>query len=460
MATSTDGTDLGLASTPDGGATWIYRGVMLGLDLPAADRREALPKGSSTQQFGGATWWRPAVISVRDEMGEVYHGFFSQWEQPHEWGYWKVIHYMSRDLKNWNFVSFVRNSTCPPQASTSAHCQVAYDSCVFQISDGRYVLFSGGPSPGFTGPHPELLCSWDLYAWTTCESTLQLYEHFASMNRSPGVEGLHVTGRNRATVTWEGYSWMNWEGRGPTKGRPGMANMARSKDGGLHWEASEVNLYRNSTSRRPFDGDIAFQGPMLLQPDGAAYVLYFTEFDTNGNRPYDVNGSFNVQQHRSVLQMARVRLDATGWPFANRSEEFEIKLAPPIDAAPPPKAPMPTVWSVARAEAAVIALAEINRWWPLAIGTVPGQGPNTNSTQQLWRDPLVAQQEYFTSIQRQGRDQDTVWRLEFEHTCLDQQLRRATVSVLANGTVSEISSPNHAGPMQPKQWRRLPPISY
>ena len=36
---STTGTDLGLASSPDGGKTWIYRGVMGGLDVPAKDMR-------------------------------------------------------------------------------------------------------------------------------------------------------------------------------------------------------------------------------------------------------------------------------------------------------------------------------------------------------------------------------------------------------------------------------------
>ena len=113
---STKGTDLGLASTPDGGRTWIYRGVMLGLDVPASDRKEPLPPNSTTQQFGGATWWRPAVTTVDG----VYHGFFSQWEQQHQWGLWKVVHYTSHDLKHWQFQQYVRNSTCPTHVSE--HC--------------------------------------------------------------------------------------------------------------------------------------------------------------------------------------------------------------------------------------------------------------------------------------------------------------------------------------------------
>ena len=105
---STTGTDLGLASTPDLGRTWVYRGVMAGLDVPAADRRQPFPPGATTAQYGGATWWRPAVTTVRG----VYHGFFSYWEQTRDWGLWKVVHYTSSDMQNWEFQQFVRNSTC------------------------------------------------------------------------------------------------------------------------------------------------------------------------------------------------------------------------------------------------------------------------------------------------------------------------------------------------------------
>jgi hypothetical protein len=31
----------------------------------------------------------------------------------------------------------------------------------------------------------------------------------------------------------------------------------------------------------------------------------------------------NISSHRSVAQLARVRLDASGWPHANRSEAYQ-----------------------------------------------------------------------------------------------------------------------------------------
>ena len=46
-------TDIGLASTPDNGTTWIYRGAARGLDVPLAMRHDMT--NLQTQQFGGAT---------------------------------------------------------------------------------------------------------------------------------------------------------------------------------------------------------------------------------------------------------------------------------------------------------------------------------------------------------------------------------------------------------------------
>eukprot|EP01052_Picozoa_sp_SAG31_P024315 SAG31_NODE_2060_length_6538_cov_10.244448_3_plen_659_part_00 len=378
MLGPTTGTDLGLASSPDGGKTWIYRGVMRGLDVPTNDMREAFPPGARTAQYGGATWWRPAVTTVNG----IYHGFFSYWEQPIDWGFWKVVHYTSTDMVRWKFEQFIRNSTCPPHASpTATDCTVAYDSAVFRVSDGRYVLFSAGPSPGFTGPHPPLLCTKDahLLQWEKCEESLQLYDQLESLRASVGAEGAHVIDRN-ASVTYEGYSWMNWEGRGPIcdhtthECMPGTPNLARSSDGGMHWEASTTNLWGSEYGSREFDaGQVAFQGPLLLQ-GSELFALYFTEFNiNNGTKPANnLPGCTTrarcdgVSDHCSMVQLARVRLNSTsGWLEANRSEPFSVTLQPPPNAAAPPRV-LPKVLTVAKAEAAAIAAAEMDRWMDLS----------------------------------------------------------------------------------------------
>ena len=165
-------TDIGLASTPDGGRHWVYRGVALGLDVPAGARHARPPPSSAaggngtatsgTQQFGGATWWRPAVTY---EAGTgTYHAFWVYWEPgrgmrgpdgPGAYANWNVVHYESQDLKQWHFAQFVRKDS------------FAYDSDVFRVADGRYILFSTGQTRPVHGS-PKPLQSRDLRNWTVC----------------------------------------------------------------------------------------------------------------------------------------------------------------------------------------------------------------------------------------------------------------------------------------------------
>jgi hypothetical protein len=81
----------------------------------------------------------------------------------------------------------------------------AYDSDVFRIADGRWILFSTEQDRPRTGGTPKPRQSTTLYNWTDCEDT--------GLQINVG-EGPHVTGStlNDATTQWNGYSWMNWEG--------------------------------------------------------------------------------------------------------------------------------------------------------------------------------------------------------------------------------------------------------
>ena len=95
-------TDIGLASTPDNGTTWIYRGIARGLDIPLELRRDKT--NLATQMFGGATWWRPAVL----RRGHIYHGFWVYWEPMFAAANQrKIVHYTSTNLKDWSFDSVV-----------------------------------------------------------------------------------------------------------------------------------------------------------------------------------------------------------------------------------------------------------------------------------------------------------------------------------------------------------------
>jgi hypothetical protein len=335
-------TDIGLASTPDNGATWVYRGVARGLDLPLELRHDHTNPG--TQQFGGATWYRPAVLKI----GDVYHGF---------WVYWEprmgllgnsaigqgIVHYQSQDLKNWTYAGVVGGDT-------------GYDSVVFQIADGRYILLSTHSQNATTYQ------STDLKTWVPTTDP-----------------GLHLsTGEGPHVVDFKGHKWLNAEG----------SQLRRSDDGGLHWvdlTGPEQSLwpFTGSGSRR-YDIGLMHQGPLFVQgepPNERAFYLYFTEFPLNGTwclerglqtqSDMDTFGYLQNGCERSMLQLAEVHYAPNiqgGALTVNRNESFSFTMVPPPNRSRTTRVQnRPTVWHVSKEDAMVIALAELNRWVPGAL---------------------------------------------------------------------------------------------
>ena len=336
-------TDIGLASSPDGGRSWVYRGVAEGLDVPASKRADKLPP-SGTQQYGGATWWRPAVTRANG----TYHAFWVMWEPGRGmWGpdnsanpsctkdcanaNWNVVHYTSDNLKQWRYNQTVRRDS------------FAYDSDVFRLADGRYILFSSGQTRAVRG-NPKPLQSRDLFHWEPC-TDLEMQVDID--------EGPHATW-NDMTIRWRGYSYVNWDGSAHFgSDRP---NMLRTADGGQHWEKSNTTLYPGPGTR-PLDLYAAHQGPLLLNQgaDGSAgWALYFSEFNCHAS----YTRTTGCGNGRAVLHLAAVSTDAQGWPVVNRS------VGPPPDLAlrPPPGVvaqASSSPWSVALPEAEVIVAAEV-----------------------------------------------------------------------------------------------------
>ena len=106
-----------------------------------------------------------------------YHGFFVYDPDPGEgFGVASVVHYESDDLKHWHFAEVAR----------SDHPS-AYDSNVFKVADGRFILFSTGQDRSRPPPFGEArpLQSSNLFNWTECDD--------ASLQINVG-EGPHVTG--------------------------------------------------------------------------------------------------------------------------------------------------------------------------------------------------------------------------------------------------------------------------
>ena len=349
-------TDIGLASSADGGWTWVYRGVAQGLDVPPALRNRSSPAtrppAMTSQQYGGATWWRPAV--VRHEG--VYHGFFVYNPDPGAgFGAASIMHYTSDDLKHWRFAEVARSSH-----------PSAYDSNVFKMAGGRFILFSTGQDRTRTPPLREArpLQSTTLYNWSECmDPSLQI---------NVG-EGPHVTGSalNDATTEWNGYAWMNWQG----------GNVLRSSDGGVRWEKQPHGLFLkdsgNCGGQTPTDVGVPGQGPLLVAGSPSEmYALYFTEFGTTAAAGTIGRTLFS---RRSVLHLTKARF-TQGWLTCNRSSLHgrishargtasvpphappeQALLPPPADANASAAHARPPL-HIAADEAVVVALAELNRW--------------------------------------------------------------------------------------------------
>eukprot|EP01043_Picozoa_sp_COSAG02_P040668 COSAG02_NODE_3311_length_6956_cov_3.255359_3_plen_505_part_00 len=441
-------TDIGLASTPDSGRTWIYRGVARGLDLPAA-LREPPVHSNGTQQFGGATWYRPAILKT----AKSYHGFwvYSPASPDAHSAQFKVVHYMSENLKNWSFVGIVPGDH-------------GYDSVVYHTqpntsddSRSRFVLMSTN------SPRNQAFESNDLLAWRPINASNK------ELNRQIG-EGPHV-------MEWHGSMWLNWEGC-VIPYRSGLGcitgpGLLRSDDGGESWlQVSPMGKFPQTeawiksdskpyvhTGKRKFDRGEVHQGPILVQGD-RAFKLYMAEFPLS--KTYcNSTSDYAFHCYRSVLQLAEVQYVATGGSDGkgslslDRNAPFHLELVPPAESAIAGEKIDPTVWHVTMEDAMVIALAEINRWVPTAL--FPQQEDRT-TTQRLWRNPDTAAQ-YFSLVEAVGAREKLVWVLGFEHAdATTGAPLMFNVTVHGNGTILKLVDTNGVALSPIKQFYRPLPL--
>lgn len=105
------GTDLGVASSPDG-QHWLYRGTLRGLEFEA----------------GRNTFWAPEIIWHDDR----YHMYVSYVRGvPHTWtGGRDILHYTSQNLWDWSFESLL--------ALSSGR---VIDACLFRLPDETWRMW-------------------------------------------------------------------------------------------------------------------------------------------------------------------------------------------------------------------------------------------------------------------------------------------------------------------------------
>ncbi|WP_226667844.1 glycosyl hydrolase [Metabacillus litoralis] len=140
------GTDIGIASSSDGGQTWVYRGIIQGLDF----------------ERGRNTFWAPEIIFHEG----VYHMYVSYIQGvPNQWEGHKrqILHYTSHNLWDWTFKSNLKLSS-----------DYVIDACVYELPKGGYRMwYKDEKNHSYTYAADSV----DLYHWEVVGPVLTDFPH-------------------------------------------------------------------------------------------------------------------------------------------------------------------------------------------------------------------------------------------------------------------------------------------
>jgi hypothetical protein len=257
------GTDIGIASSTDHGQSWLYRGVLQGLEF----------------ERGHNTFWAPEIL-FHDGLYHMYVSYVPG--VPIHWtGTRHIVHMTSKNLWDWKFESKLHLSS-----------DRVIDACIFQIPDGIWRMWY---KDEVNHSHTFLAESKDLYSWEV---------------KGPVITDCPHEGPN--VFFWKGYYWMitdPWQGLG----------VYRSDDASK-WKR-QANIL-NQGGNRPDDYTMALHADVLVQ-DERAFVFYFTHPDrTHKAEPPD---SHPLSYKRSSLQVAELEF-RDGSLSCNRDKPFDFYL--------------------------------------------------------------------------------------------------------------------------------------
>ncbi|MEI7844849.1 MAG: glycosyl hydrolase, partial [Chloroflexota bacterium] len=127
------GTDIGIASSVDQGKTWVYRGILEGLEF----------------ERGRNTFWVPEFIWHNN----LYHMYVSYVPGiPNDWsGTREIIHMTSPNLWDWQY-----------ESTLSLSSNKVIDACVFQMPEGQWRMWY---KDEINGSHTYAANSDDLNSW-------------------------------------------------------------------------------------------------------------------------------------------------------------------------------------------------------------------------------------------------------------------------------------------------------
>lgn len=259
------GTDLGVASSTDGGASWTYRGVIEGLDL----------------EWGRHTYWAPEIV----DDGERYHMYVSVIRGvPDTWvGHERHIrHYTSADLLNWQYESTLELSS-----------NFVIDACVARLPDGEgWRMWFKDEADGSSTWCAD---SSDLYSWRPGHRVVDHLPH-----EGPNVFALG------------GYWWMiidEWRGQ----------RVLRSTDLQV-WEVQGLIL--DQPGVRPDDATIGLHADVVPTGPDQATIFYFTHPERIGTGHPD-----SYHTRRTSIQVARLTVQ-DGTLVCDRDAALEEPILP------------------------------------------------------------------------------------------------------------------------------------
>lgn len=267
------GTDIGIASSADGGSTWLYRGIIKGLEF----------------EQGRNTFWAPEVL----RHNGLYHMYVSYvrgvpatWEHPRS-----ILHYTSANLWTWEW-----------QGSIALSSSRVIDACVHPLPDGRWRMWYKDES---AGGHTFAADSGDLFHWTV---------------RGPVITDCPHEGPN--VFLWKGQYWMvtdPWQGLG----------VYRSDDAET-W-TRQANIL-DQPGRRPDDGNIANHADVLVQA-GRAYIFYFVHPGMKRTESLGMPRAMPYAARRSSIQVAELEL-LDELLCCDRDKAVSLDLVEPAEEAP------------------------------------------------------------------------------------------------------------------------------
>lgn len=257
------GTDIGIASSKDGGRTWAYRGVLQGLEF----------------ERGRNTFWAPEILW----HGGLYHMYVSYVPGiPVDWRTTRhIIHMTSKNLWDWQFESRLNLSS-----------DKVIDACIYRMSDQTWRMWYKDEA---NGSHTYMAESKDLYTWDV---------------KGPVITDCAHEGPN--VFFWQGYYWMITD---PWKGLA----VYRSSDV-TNWEKQGYIL--DTPGKRKDDKTNGLHADVVVQ-GGRAFIFYFTHPDRV--RAERVEEEHPYSSKRTSIQVAELEV-RDGVLYCDRDKPFHFEL--------------------------------------------------------------------------------------------------------------------------------------